>query len=297
MHFLLNTIHKLLIKIIGYFSFFIKFSTESWLGFRLFTKKYILFLANKHILESLIDEGEAIFLFKDWELLCSLSWFTLHVNSFEEIFIAKEVFVDSVYNFVDNSSNLVAIDIGMNVAYTSLFLAGYSSISKVYSFEPVIQTFNDAQKNLKLNPLYEPKIVSHNFWLDSKDCEYDIDFFYDFKWSVGIAWAAKNYSFLKPVKQKIFCKDILDIFNDIVENNSNKNESFIFKIDCEGAEYALIERLVQSKNFSKISVLMIEWHIKWPEKILELLLKNKFKAFSFNPQSKSIWMIYAIKSE
>ena len=74
------------------------------------------------------------------------------------------------------------------------------------------------------------------------------------------------------------------------------NESPIgIKIDCEGAEYAIIPLLVNLKVFTRVKWILMEWHFKGPDAITELLNNHGFAIVSLNPRSNGSGTIYAFR--
>jgi signal transduction histidine kinase len=78
----------------------------------------------------------------------------------------------------------------------------------------------------------------------------------------------------------------------LIEKYTDKK--IFFKIDCEGAEYEIIERLSEQKIFDFIDYLVIEWHDKGSTSIEKILLENNFNVISRNLGTIS-GIIYAIK--
>ena len=94
------------------------------------------------------------------------------------------------------------------------------------------------------------------------------------------------------IKIKIQLRNIVEIFDPIL--NTNKNILKLLKMDCEGAEYEIIEALDESKLLKSFDFLLIEWHDSGSEIIEKILLKNNFKLISRGLSGIS-GMIYAFK--
>ncbi|MES1198160.1 MAG: hypothetical protein ABUL41_02680, partial [Chitinophagaceae bacterium] len=62
------------------------------------------------------------------------------LSSRSDIYSALEVFGEDIYAYKFNKK-LIAIDIGMNVGFASLFFSANDNIEKVYSFEPFEETY------------------------------------------------------------------------------------------------------------------------------------------------------------
>jgi len=228
------------------------------------------------------------------DLIIEINSLKFFVQTEEEIFILKEVFLDGIYNIIDNGHN-VLIDIGMNVGITSLFLASRGN-KKIFSYEPFKPTFDQALRNFKLNPQFITYIEPSNFGLGEKNETLVVDYFYELKGNMSISGIPqgiqKNGN--KTNQETIIIKDVNEILKPILK--SHEGFDFILKIDCEGSEYAIINSLNKENLLTEIKSIMVEWHSKGPEPIVEILSKAGFTIFSFTPLSKSVGMIYAVRS-
>ena len=97
-------------------------------------------------------------------VLASFKGLQLYIETPEEFFIIKEVFIEKDYNLLSQES-FVVFDIGMNIGISSLFFGLKNNVDKIYSFEPVVPTYDQALHNLELNPSYSNKIDAFNFGL------------------------------------------------------------------------------------------------------------------------------------
>ncbi|MFK8013659.1 MAG: FkbM family methyltransferase [Marinicellaceae bacterium] len=243
---------------------------------------------------SLVDSCNASFQILDKTLVVSLYGLKYEIQTSEEIFILNEIFVEGVYNFktIKPVNDYVLIDIGMNVALASCYFSAIKKIPKVISFEPFRPTFHQAIENIKLNNLTD-NITPKNVGLGASDGILKVEYASEFRGQVGMQG-------IDSIKSKVNNKNIESItikdtkaeMDKILIENETKR--FIFKIDCEGAEYELIPR-IPKEILNKTDIIMIEWHIKGPANIEKWLKKHGFLMISMHPNSKSAGMIYAIK--
>ena len=87
------------------------------------------------------------------------------------------------------------------------------------------------------------------------------------------------------VKRKVTCID----FPKWLKENINKEDYIVLKIDIEGFEYVLLEKLLEENMIDLINVLYIEWHWKKIKSITEerhnnLITKLKAKGIEINEQ-------------
>jgi hypothetical protein len=66
------------------------------------------------------------------------------------------------------------------------------------------------------------------------------------------------------------------------------------KIDCEGAEYEIIQKLSDTNLLADIDILLIEWHDKGAKMLEDILIANDFRIISRHLTSIT-GMIYAFK--
>lgn len=77
------------------------------------------------------------------------------------------------------------------------------------------------------------------------------------------------------------CIDFSELVNDLVEDGDN----VIVKMDIEGAEYDVLEKMIADRTLNKISLLAPEWHSRFftnadeirarEQKIIEYIAENK----------------------
>jgi FkbM family methyltransferase len=255
-----------------------------------------LFVLNGYnFLTNLRDNRNAIIEAGDTGLVIKIDELVFNVNYWDELNILKEVFADGIYNYVLNEK-MVLIDVGMNVAVTSLFFAKNELIEKIYSFEPFAKTFAYAIKNIQSNPAVGHKINPRNYGLDKSNQFVEVKYIIDNKGSVGVGGIPEGL--LNAYKdnvaiEKIELRSGLEEFKSILAEN--EGASFIAKIDCEGSEYVIMQDLYEHGLLQKIKIFMIEWHEKGPSAIIELLSKAGFSTLSFGEHNSDVGMIYAVR--
>jgi len=71
-----------------------------------------------------------------------------------------------------------------------------------------------------------------------------------------------------------------------------QKREYILKMDCDGPEYEILEKMNKEELLNKFSIIMLEWHYNGTEIIEEYLKKNNFVYFNFK-KSNNIGTIYA----
>lgn len=215
-----------------------------------------------------------------------------YLESPEEFYILKEVFVENDYNLLSNE-RCVVFDIGMNIGISSLFFALKDNITKIYSFEPVVATYNQALYNFDLNKKYSNKIEPFNFGLGGSTRAEKVLYDSQMKGNCGIRLdLSPSITIDKAQEIEIQIISIEKIIKDIIDRHPH--QKIVLKIDCEGAEYEILKKLEKEDLLIKIDVFMIEWHDKGSEILEEILIKSDFNIVS-RALSPITGMIYAFK--
>lgn len=225
-------------------------------------------------------------------VLANFKNLNIYIETTEEFFILKEVFVEKDYNLLSNESYVV-FDIGMNIGISSLFFGLQKNVEKIYSFEPVVNTYEQAVYNVSLNEKLSPKIEAFNIGLGAKTRVEKVLYNPQAKGNCGIRLESslvidKN----NATEIEINIQDIFAILPDLFGKQARQKK--VLKIDCEGAEYEIVQKLNESGLFSEIDVLLIEWHDRGAGILEKILIENNFRVVSRYLTSIS-GMIYAFK--
>jgi FkbM family methyltransferase len=249
---------------------------------------------SKTLLASLKKLDDCRISFMEGQVIVHVAGLKFNATAWEELYILNEVFVDGVYNY-HSGCDYILIDIGMNVATTSLFFASKSSCLEVFAFEPFKDTISHAEKNIQLNPLYADKIRISNVALGFPARTIDVDYAPKYKGSVGIRGTGSHINdkgLLVPTKMVV--EDVADHFSRVL---NSKSVDVVVKMDCEGAEYEILARLQDSGLLKdeKIKCFMIEWHYDGPTILVDMLTVIGFQIISLKPTDNTIGMLYAFR--
>ncbi len=176
-----------------------------------------------------------------------------------ELMIATEVIVGNTYNY-NTDEDYYVIDIGMNIGSASLFFAGQKNVKAVYGFEPGKYAYDRAISNFSLNPDIKNKIHPYNIALGKVDGTEEYFYHVGEDRAAGIKKVQENVLeelFDKLQTQTINIKQTSSFLENIIKKH---NETAVLKMDCEGAEYGILEDLIESGMIDKIDVIMMEWH-------------------------------------
>ena len=217
------------------------------------------------------------------------------IENEQEIGIIYDIFYVGLYNFVYDKP-VIVLDIGMNVGFASLYFAHRSNVKAVLSYEPLKITYDQAFKNYDLNPELSAKIEAFNYGLGDKEETLEVEFDYNLKGSIGSRGIDPNFKSVAAKnlrKEKLYIKGVEDVFTSILEKYEDLE--IVVKMDCEGAEYPILETLSNSGQLNRIKIIVMEWHKKGPETIIAQLQKSGFSCFSRLPQSNNVGFIQAVR--
>jgi FkbM family methyltransferase len=158
----------------------------------------------------------------------------------------------------------VVWDIGANIGVASLFFAQNPNIDHVYAYEPMPYTFEWAKRSLGLNPALAAKIDLRNEGIGNSDKEIHISYTKRAKSAAGVSdipQRMKDQYGLKEDEMEQVTVHIVDADGALKTIRENHPKATILlKLDAEGIEYEVIDRLVETGRISEIAAAVIEWH-------------------------------------
>jgi len=177
----------------------------------------------------------------------------------------------------------IMIDVGAHIGLFSLLASKSCFAGKIFSYEPINENFEMLIQNIKSNKL--KNIFPFNLAV-SKNTS-NVKLFLDKDESAHSIFQ-KNTSYVTV--ESISLQKIFDD-NDI-------NFCKILKLDCEGAEYEIIDSL-PDKYFEKIQNMIIEYHLadSKPELGKDLISKIKNAGFQITtkPHHNDMGLLIATK--
>ena len=181
-----------------------------------------------------------------------------------------------------NDSDIV-IDIGAHIGLFALFASQFCKQGKIFCFEPIKENYELLVENINSNKI--KNIIPFNFAV-SKESDSVKIFLNDDYSGHSMFLETNNFVIVKS-------KSLLDIFSE-----NNIQECNFLKLDCEGAEYDIINSL-PSDFLNKIKKSVIEYHLADTHpKLLEQLIK-KLRKCSFivntRPLFSDIGFLFANK--
>ncbi len=148
------------------------------------------------------------------------------------------------------------IDIGAHVGLFTLYASQFCNRGKIFSYEPMKENYKILVDNVKNNNLVNIK----TFNLAVSNSQSVKLYINDDESGHSMFSKSSNFITVKSISLE-------DIFNQ-----NNIQECNFLKLDCEGAEYEIIENL-PAEFFEKIEKIVIEYHMA--DSHPELLSKMK----------------------
>lgn len=253
-----------------------------------------------------IGEGRLFFIDENNRLSYKVNHIAVAFSTYDEFYGIRDVFCYEDYKFRMNSRNggVVVCDIGMNIGAASLYFAFRNDVIKVYSYEPFRPTYELGLYNIQRNHIPTEKLEMKNVGLSDHNAELEI--MYNPSMTCGLSTnieisptAKEQYKIFGLYKEdsermmKVLLIDVAEELKKIIQYNKQAN--LLVKIDCEGSEYEILQRLHEEDLLKYISIIMMEWHYRGETMIREILEENYFCFFSFSKGS-SMGNIYAVNS-
>ena len=212
-----------------------------------------------------------------------------------DIFVSKSYF----FSFPDERSTIV-FDVGMNIGDSVVFFSQMKNVKKIYSWELVEETYNYGILNIKRYANKNVKINCFPYGLADRSQEREIDYYRGATTGISLLddhnmRVAEGYGVLdSKCKILVKCKRCSDEFRTIFDQHDSGVYNFVLKLDCEGAEFSIIDDLQLSGMLSMFKIVIIEWHYGEKRKIIEKLNNALFTCWS-RDESDDMGFIVAIK--
>ncbi len=148
------------------------------------------------------------------------------------------------------------IDIGAYVGDTAIYFGASDNVHKIYAYEMMTTTYQEAKKNIALSP-YGDKIVLFNSAISDKQGEISVS-----EKSQGTPWTS-------PLEIKEGKGVSVIPLNEVLKGKKR----VAIKADCEGAE----SYIFNNADLSEVYLLQIEYHGEVPNcaEIVEKTLRSK----------------------
>lgn len=209
----------------------------------------------------------------------------VHLETDADLSVFEEIFRDRDYKIVDDivKKSEVIIDVGAHLGFFALYCSFLNPLARVFSFEPEERNYQLLKENLRENRV--KNVVSKNLAVSDVVGEVELN----------LAEDSHNHSLILSgggEKKRVFATTLQTICNKFAVEVCG-----LVKLDCEGAEFKILENL-DEKTFKKIKSFVIEYHEYFPEmkkeKLVDILKKQGYKVQIFpSHYDKRMGMILA----
>lgn len=267
------------------------------LGLRLLPHRHDWFLAGYHHALALAHEAGVRFVRRgQGDLVAEVGSLRAFVETEEELFILAEIFVDGIYNLQSDRPRLI-LDVGMNVGFAALFFAAHGD-TRVVGYEPFQATYEKASKNIALNPDLAARITTVNAALGGATTRRKAFYFPTQRGHSGFFLpSATNGTAVDVEAHEVRVESATDAVAKVL--TAFPGRSLYAKIDCEGAEYEILNSISRSGTLGKLSGLIMEWHphggATTPQELFTLLRSEGFVVLGRDPGVRSHGLLYAIR--
>ncbi len=173
-------------------------------------------------------------------LKCKIRIKSTDLQAFANVWLNKEY--EEIGFFIESDESV--IDIGAHVGLFTVYASQFCKNGKIISCEPIKENFELLKENVSMNNL--SNIILYNNAITDKNDKVKVYLNNDSA-ANSIYGDGENYEEISTLS----LSKILD---------ENMNEKICLKLDCEGAEYQIINN-TPDKYFEKISKICLEYHI------------------------------------
>lgn len=210
-------------------------------------------------------------IFDDCSVEVQINDLKFQLKSRSDFVIFNEIFLKNDYKMFYPNSDITIIDIGMNIGLTTLYYAELDNVKEIHSFEPFTPTYNMAVENIEMNKSkFKQKIKTYNYGLGKQQETKQIRYNENFPGGMSIY----NDGSIDGVVETIQIKNASEILRKITKNK--KGKKVILKMDCEGAEYEILEDLDKTGLINQLDAIILEFHGERNDILEHYFEKNNF---------------------
>lgn len=196
-------------------------------------------------------------------------------QTLDDLIILDEVFLRRLYDLTPNREPFV-LDIGMNVGLAALFYAGIKGW-EVLAFEPFPETFAEAERNIERSGLAD-RIHTRNSGVAADTGTVEIAYNAEARATNGL-FGNLNADRTEPDGRiEVRLVGATEALDEAIALAGDR--PILAKIDCEGAEYEILDRWAETGGLDRIATLIVEYHLIRPEhdskRLVDLFLAHGF---------------------
>jgi len=226
------------------------------------------------------------------------------IRSEDEFCNVYDTLANQVWNYaINNGRKDVVLDVGMNVGDSVLYFLSRQNVRKVYGYEPFQKTYADAMENLRDYLQCTERVEIFPYGISDENAKRVIGFNKDmtcgqstiadiredaYAWYRNAGLVQSEYE----EQESVQVRDAAEVFCPIIQFFKDCN--IILKMDCEGEEYAILERLAEEQMLGQLTMIMLEWHYRGRDSILKRLNEAGY-TYWYQDREGNRGMIYACR--
>lgn len=201
----------------------------------------------------------------------------LRLTTAEEISMLREIFLERCYE-AHLRGEWIVLDVGANVGLASLFFAARTYVRRVIAFEPFGPTADLHAGNVAANPALAAKIELHRHGLGAENQRLAVRYDPDLRGSMTVGGLGEWRGLSSRPTQEVHIeiRSASEIWHELKEEF--RGARVMAKLDCEGSEFAILDKWETCGALARIDLFVIEWHQKEPAELLERLARAGFGA-------------------
>jgi len=185
----------------------------------------------------------------------------------------REIFIHEEYQYFKSDEQApIIIDCGANIGIASLYFKWKFPQSQIHAFEPDPTAFTLLEKNIKINKLDNIKIYNKA----AMDKAGKIQFFQ--------SKHTKASLMMSTLKERID-ESTIDVEGIDFATFINQSNATLLKMDIEGAENSILEKIHSELGFGNVRQIVMEYHHKienHPSKLSRILFILEQHQFEYN---------------
>jgi FkbM family methyltransferase len=205
---------------------------------------------------------------------------TYAAGNAEELWILRELLVVGDYDLLPSRAALI-VDIGANVGLAALYLAHACTDALVVGYEPLEMNLDRAQRNLALNPEIAARIELVPAGLLDADGTRTLRSLPGHRGRSSMVTTPSAPGPIGALEEHTV--SVRRASSELARlRQLHPARAVVLKLDCEGAESAIVDDLAASGELAHVDACLLEWHT--PDGFADMpeRLRERFHAAGFH---------------
>ncbi len=187
----------------------------------------------------------------------------------QELFILDEIFRAGIYD-IQSPQEWLVWDVGANVGIASAYFGGIKGWETV-GYEPFPEPYAIAVRAIERSGLGD-RVTLRQQGVSDRDETLRLGYNRRSRGSNGLYGNNAVDRSGDEIEVEVAFADAAEVVRELVERA--RGRPILAKIDCEGAEYAIVRRLRETGLLSALGAVVMEYHLLAPEHSYESLVRD-----------------------